>query len=350
MDALCESPASAAAHSLMGDIYVDQGRLDDAIQWYCLAIDLDPEGTADRAKLTKAIEERKQQLSLASPPLDLDAIKRLFRADAGDPNRTRFWRSERPIRIAIFIAIVACLSAVVAWPLLSSKGPNSPGTSSPRRIDTNPIFLSPFTGSPSPTALSQASGQATSDPVDSTLRATLAGSEDLTSHAIAVTDVAHDPRAQRLTITFIATPVAGSPASRALIVRDALRVAQIAAASSPPPQPTAYTLRALVPSQAGGSPLSFIGDIAATDAMPVNAFDESRQALDIEAHFSSVWWGPSLPPDAPATPTPSLAGATSATSAPTATSPPGSPGPAFAAPGATPVLATPHAAPQPASR
>ncbi len=44
-------PNNLHAHSLLGDIYRDQGRYDDAAQWYQMALDLDAGSTADRAKL-----------------------------------------------------------------------------------------------------------------------------------------------------------------------------------------------------------------------------------------------------------------------------------------------------------
>ena len=54
---LQEQPGNATAHSLLSDIYRDQGKLDDAIQWARLAIDLKP-SPADVAKLQKLEEER----------------------------------------------------------------------------------------------------------------------------------------------------------------------------------------------------------------------------------------------------------------------------------------------------
>ena len=54
---LQEQPGNATAHSLLSDIYRDQGKLDDAIQWARLAIDLKP-SPADVAKLQKLEAER----------------------------------------------------------------------------------------------------------------------------------------------------------------------------------------------------------------------------------------------------------------------------------------------------
>ncbi|MFN3649602.1 MAG: tetratricopeptide repeat protein [Armatimonadota bacterium] len=57
-------PRNATAHSLLGDIYLDQGRPDDARAWYQLALELNPASEADRAKLTRAdemLEARRQR-------------------------------------------------------------------------------------------------------------------------------------------------------------------------------------------------------------------------------------------------------------------------------------------------
>ncbi len=50
--ALRSDPRSAAAHSLLGDIYRDRKRPEDARQWYRMAIDLEP-NASDEAKLRR---------------------------------------------------------------------------------------------------------------------------------------------------------------------------------------------------------------------------------------------------------------------------------------------------------
>jgi Tetratricopeptide repeat len=55
-EALQREPANASAHSLLGDIYENRGRLEDAIHWYQLALDLNPASVADQAKLARARE------------------------------------------------------------------------------------------------------------------------------------------------------------------------------------------------------------------------------------------------------------------------------------------------------
>ncbi len=57
VDVLRIQPANQTAHVLLGDIYRDQNRLDDAIQWYGMAVDLRPNPT-DQAKLEQVIQAR----------------------------------------------------------------------------------------------------------------------------------------------------------------------------------------------------------------------------------------------------------------------------------------------------
>jgi len=56
MQVLQRDPRNASAHSLLGDIYENQGRIEDAIQWYRRALALAPGNEADAAKLARAQE------------------------------------------------------------------------------------------------------------------------------------------------------------------------------------------------------------------------------------------------------------------------------------------------------
>lgn len=54
-------PNSAATHTLLGDIYSDQGRLEQAAQWYELSLDLDPSSWQDQQKLEDMREQIKER-------------------------------------------------------------------------------------------------------------------------------------------------------------------------------------------------------------------------------------------------------------------------------------------------
>jgi len=54
-------PNNVHAHSLLGDIYLGQGRHEEAAQWYRLALDLSPNNAADLAKLAHVEREVARQ-------------------------------------------------------------------------------------------------------------------------------------------------------------------------------------------------------------------------------------------------------------------------------------------------
>src|SRR5437588_10057105 len=56
-------PQNAAVHSLLGEIYDNQGHMERAIRWYEEALELNPTSVADRAKLARAreIDRARQQ-------------------------------------------------------------------------------------------------------------------------------------------------------------------------------------------------------------------------------------------------------------------------------------------------
>src|SRR5262245_37138560 len=56
LEVLRLEPRNASAHSLLGDIYENQGTLEAAIHWYDLALGLNPGSEADGAKKARAQE------------------------------------------------------------------------------------------------------------------------------------------------------------------------------------------------------------------------------------------------------------------------------------------------------
>jgi tetratricopeptide (TPR) repeat protein len=68
-EVLRRDPANPTAHSLLGDIYQDQGRPEEARHWYQIALELNPGSEADRAKLSRAeemLEARQQRAEWAA--------------------------------------------------------------------------------------------------------------------------------------------------------------------------------------------------------------------------------------------------------------------------------------------
>ena len=64
IEVLRRYPNNPAAHSLLGDIYADQGRWEEAKEWYELAVELAPSSQADKKKLERVrriLAEREKQ-------------------------------------------------------------------------------------------------------------------------------------------------------------------------------------------------------------------------------------------------------------------------------------------------
>ena len=83
MAALRLAPQNASAQSLLGDIYENQGRLDDAIQWYRMALDVNPDSPADSLKLDRLLEAKQRVLTAAHPHSDFTPLAPII--DAAPP-------------------------------------------------------------------------------------------------------------------------------------------------------------------------------------------------------------------------------------------------------------------------
>lgn len=74
LEALAADPDNADAHTLLGDIYHDQDRVEEAAVWYQMALDLDPGNASLRTKLEreKAVLKARRGRPAPPPPDDAD--------------------------------------------------------------------------------------------------------------------------------------------------------------------------------------------------------------------------------------------------------------------------------------
>ncbi len=294
MAALRLAPDSPSAQSLLGDIYENQGRFDDAIQWYRMALDANPDSPADRLKLDRLLQrqpplshpERKaatpeadtpgaypipDEPALASPPLG----RRLIR----DP--------ETALRYgALLAALLVCLVVVLAYAAVHRRATLAAlGLGPYQEIKTAPVVVPPASGPPPGTEAVSTQRDAAEQAVLDTLR----GSNDLSAQGITVDDLQFDPRAGRVSVT-ISLPV-GNGLTQAAVLRGALHTAQAAAAASP--SASAFTLRCLMPAGAGGASLLFAGDVARS-ALPAAGAAEPDDD-QVQAVWTNPWWSPQMP-------------------------------------------------------
>jgi hypothetical protein len=109
-------PGNADAHSLLGDIYRDQGELDDAVQWYRMAVDLRPKGP-DLEKLQK-LERERERLAAQSTILRPNAAA--IGPETGSVGTTQLmgyspkrWLNTLTIASACFLAAVVIVLAIM---------------------------------------------------------------------------------------------------------------------------------------------------------------------------------------------------------------------------------------------
>jgi hypothetical protein len=312
VEVLRRYPNNASAHSLLGDIYRDQGAVGEALGWYRLASQLDPDSAADRHKLAE-MERR-----LAAPPPAAEA--------AAAWRRVSTWaRSRLPLGLLLGIA-AGCLVLGALWTLNVGKeasraaiveGEGAPRVLVPPSADIersripeppvreraarpNPPPAPPATEQPTITI-----GGASSplSPVEETghadreqrLLRSLRAAAQAEELMLAVDSVVIDPRDGAATLFVMVRDVLASPNQRTTVLQKCLRVAELALASDS--RLTRLTLRCSVPLVGADGVQKeepvFVGEIAASALKDAAGRDLTLdQALKLFA--PSPWWHPCM--------------------------------------------------------
>lgn len=105
IEVLRRYPNSAVAHSLLGDIYADQGLLRDAIEWYKLALELDPRNQGDRVKLDGLVK----QIYGETRPSAAEAAEQ---KEAAAVRLLRGARLSRPFMLAVILGLLVVVAGV----------------------------------------------------------------------------------------------------------------------------------------------------------------------------------------------------------------------------------------------
>jgi len=118
-DVLRHFPSNVHAHALMGDIYRDQGNLEEAAQWYKLALELAPDSAVDRQRL----EQVQRELELRQ------------KAQSQSQEVAHLQKQARTLRI--FSASVLGLAVVIAIGITWAFQSRIAGGSAPLTITTS---------------------------------------------------------------------------------------------------------------------------------------------------------------------------------------------------------------------
>ena len=284
MAALRLAPDSSSANSLLGDIYENQGRYDDAAQWYRMALDANPDGPADLVKL-----ERLRRREDTRPAPSRLAVS------AGIPSslntlpavRGKVPRFLRDPELALRWGAIAAAVALVLVVSLAFRAARHAGSLSAfgfgSDVMVKPVVVPPRAG----TLPADPDAAPAHDPSEQSLLAALQASQDLSRLGIAVYDVQADPRAGRMTVTYGLPPSPGL--SQAEVARDALQVLK---AAGPEPTVTTYTARCLLVPSGGQSSamLAFVGDVSSASVQASASAGAALTDTQAEAAFSNLWW------------------------------------------------------------
>lgn len=283
IDVLRLDPNNVHAHSLIGDLYRDQGRLDEAAQWYRMALDLSPESRADRAKLQQVEADIARR-----PPQDVGTRLMPTGATVGTQKLMGaspvFW-----VRVLAVTSIVFLVGVVLLLAFGRSRGKNMPSV---------PVTNAPVVSSPDLHAGPGAPLPAGSAPVTSGMGTRVyATSEATTSDEMnlyqaissavqgrgtSVAGVIMSHRDSRVTVILMRQADAGGDRGSAMV--DGLAVAHVVGARATGWKHVSVSERVR---QGGNPPVTvFEGDVdvAAAQAVQLNA-----DYAQIRNVFSSIW-------------------------------------------------------------
>jgi hypothetical protein len=297
---LCETalqnwPFRADGHALMGDLYHEQGRLDDAILRYCRVLELDPQNKPNRKKLAELVREKRQQL----------------RPETDSSSPSGGLRMDRFVRAIILVLATVMLVTIMMAPVVfqrrrQTEAGSQTGLTVDRQINLSPIVLQPTVPDPNPGNVQTPATADISeirDPVEQALVDLMDNDKTLLQQGIQVLDAQEEPEGNSFSITYLDRPAGGLDANRTDILRNSLVVAQSASDRFGQRNIQEFTIRCLLLTDAsptstptpgsqisGTTSLVFTGTIQRS-AIPSDSLDlNSATYDDMQAYFTNPWW------------------------------------------------------------
>ncbi len=280
-------PQNAAAHSLMGDILRDQGRVPDAIEWYKLAVDRDPANETDRRKLEALIDQRFTERGgscvLRSAKSLLGRWLRPAREEARAPRPVCPWAM---VTAGVFaVTLLGAFTMLLVGKKFSPPRPRPPATPAApvASVETAP----PVEAAAPPPALTgdiAALEQAVFEQVRDTAAVLEANCQ--------VNGAQVDPRTAQVEIE-ISMPAFWAPAAtRKQLLRMASALAPVSAKVDP--HFTALKVRGLARHSSGVVELAMVAEGKAESFRRVS---NPVTGESLEKLFATVWWSDGLRPE-----------------------------------------------------
>ena len=292
IEILRKDPNNYDAHSLLGDIYRDQGRYEDAAQWYQLALDLNPESQKEPEKLAQLKELcAKNQSSMdEESSIILDRTQRIIGITPS------VWLKGLTVMSVVFMVIVVVflIKARDNYENNAKETPSPPANVTMQLAQpVTPQPATPRVGisvQPSPprqsTLLPTLLPSVMNSGDENRLQSILAQSNILDS-SYSVLGITFDPRTEHATVQLLyniqnASPF--DPSARDLAIHQSLSAAQALFKGDPSLQ--SLTMEVKCPTSMQTAEPIFIGDIQAAAAMKIPSTSRTGQLL---ALFNNVW-------------------------------------------------------------
>jgi hypothetical protein len=291
-EVLRRNPTNPEAHSLMGDIARDQGKLKDAIEWYKLALDLAPDNPVDRKKLEAVIEKE-----YAAAPTG--TFNRLKGDLAGQLGGAAAEMRAAAIPLTVYIALGAMICVIVlvtVTALMLGRRGSLPAPTGAAQPDSGG-FTVEAEAAPSPRGGAGQEAPAARFPegvsaLEAALFDQLFQQARLLDPKCELVNVELDPVPGTVSLHLVMPQVWSPEDTRESILRVAGPLAQTAATLDT--RITGVRLRCDTQENGKDRECAFVGTLAAAG----NPNPESNGAAHTPAPtFATVWWRQDLAPD-----------------------------------------------------
>jgi hypothetical protein len=288
MQAMRIAPGNFSAHSLLGDIYENKGCFDDAIQWYQMALDINPESTADHLKLTRLLDA-KSTIASKNPIANAKPLAPAMSQPLSKTAERFYARPEMFLRIAALLSILLIIIVLLFGISRHRAAIKESAFSETQQIDSDPLVAPPNNETPGDDQSNSVTMPRDSN--DQALLDVLKTAPECTGAGMLLTDVQTDPRQGRVVITMLASQ---ANINRDSIMRNALHVLQAASRVTDSQTIGNFTVRYLlstnVPSGSISSPLVFMADAGRTSIPSAETDVTTLPSSTIEAIYTNPWW------------------------------------------------------------
>lgn len=277
-DALRLEPRNPDISSLLGSIYEERGMFDEALVWYQMTLELNPDSAPDQGRLDRVSE--------------LVSARRI-QGGTGSfhvfEKRTKIWAW---VLGAVFVVIVAMALISTLLKGKPNEAPYTRPTHTPRSQEYTPQVNAPSQTLPhGPKTGSEVSTPAASSvrtPGESYILSELSTSQGVMQTGASIDDVIADPRSWIVSVTFT-VPFKG------FVTREHIIAAAVAVARKTfdlNRNVKFVTVRCVIQvGGAQGTQIGFVGDIArqTVDALPPTATGDQ-----LTSAFTRPWWNPQI--------------------------------------------------------